>query len=177
MEYKKEITKELLEGTKSGDIDWEEKKSMFSSDTEHYYAYNSEDGKTTFEVKIKLEKDFKFIPNRCHLMVSNDDLVDDNLYIYPREVPDVSEICEIIYKSKIVPFMNTSKQENVLEGILNSIGTKATRRDKKIDEILSNPFDVYEYPEEEKSESKEKKEKTFLEKIFIKKLQHHDILL
>ena len=161
MEYKKEITKELLEATKSGDIDWKERKSMFSSDTEHYYAYNSEDGKTTFEVKIKLDKDFKLIPGNCYLMVSNDDLVDDNLSIYPRVVPDVSEICEIIFKSKIVSFMNTSKQENVLEGILNSIGTKATRRDKKIDEILSNPFDGYEYPEEEKSESKEKKKRPF----------------
>jgi hypothetical protein len=161
MEYKKEIAKELLEATKSGDIDWKERKSMFSSDTEHYYAYDSEDGKTTFEVKIKLEKDFKLIPNRSHLMVSNDDLVDDNLYIYPREVADVIQVCEIIYKKKIVPFMNTSKQENVLEGILNSIGTKATRRDKKIDEILSNPFDEYEYPEEEKSESNEKKKEPF----------------
>lgn len=161
MEYKKEIVKELLEATKSGDIDWKERKSMFSSDTEHYYAYDSEDGKTTFEVKIKLEKDFKLIPNRSYLMISNDYLVDDNLYIYPREVDDVIEICEIIFKSKIVPFMNTSKQENVLEDILNSIGTKATRRDKKIDKILSNPFDEYEYPEEEKSESKEKKKEPF----------------
>ena len=161
MEYKKEITKELLEATKSGDIDWKEKKSMFSSDTEHYYDYNSEDGKTNFEIKIKLDKDFKLINNRTSLTVSNDDLVDGYLYIYSREVPDVSEICEIIYKSKIVPFMNTSKQETVLTDILNSIGTKSTRRDKKIDKILSNPFDEYEYPEEEKSESKEKKKEPF----------------
>jgi hypothetical protein len=154
MEYKKEITKELLEATKSGDIDWKERKSLFSSDTEHYYTYNSEDGKTTFEVNIKLDKDFKFVPNRTSLTISNDDLVDDRLYIYQREVDDVSEICEIIYKNKIVPFINTSKQENVLTGILNSIGTKSTRRDKKIDKILStNSFDENENSEEKKKEN------------------------
>lgn len=133
-----EIIQELLESTKSNYIDWVEYKSLFSSDTEKHFKYITDDEKTTFQLRIKIQPDLSTIENRSYLLVENEDLLNDKEFIYASENSNVYDLCKFIFDNKISTTLNIKTQSSVYDSILNSIGTKASRRDKKIDEILNN---------------------------------------
>lgn len=150
---------ELLEMTKESSIMWVERNSIFTSDTNKFFEYVTEDKKTSFEVDIKLDKDFKISKTSLgnKLRIKNDDIIDDGYTIYASESDAVMEIIEILKQKYITK--NQSDQEAVFESILNTIGDKRTRRNKKLEKILKP------HVESEKQE-KEKEKKSLIKRIF-----------
>ena len=74
-------------------------------------------------------------------------------------------MCKFIFDNKISTTLNIKTQSSVYDSILNSIGTKASRRDKKIDEILNTKTDNQNKNQENNSGGKSKN--PFWKRIFM----------
>jgi hypothetical protein len=141
MDYTKEIIETLIENTKSNIIDWIPCQNLFSSDTKHHFKYHSEDGKTKFQIEIQIEVKSSTIKNGSCLTIRNDNIIDKCIFIHGYGNTQVLKLAELIFNSKIKPTLLIKNQDLVFDDILNSLGTKSSRRDKKIDEILGiKPF-------------------------------------
>lgn len=135
--------KEIIESIKyaliSGDIDFVEKNHLFSSDTERYFTYETKDKSSEFDIKISISDDMKKVNySSSVLTIKNENLIDNSLYVFSDDSDELKEVIDIIFNNKIKPNIKIKKQEDVFSDILNSIGDKSSRRDKKIDEILTS---------------------------------------
>lgn len=139
MEKKKEVVISLNEATISGDIVWNEKNSIFTSDTQKYFTYETEDKSTKFDIKMSINNDLKSLnyPS-CLLTIKNEDLIDDSAYIFCNDYVDLKNLVEFIFNTKVKNNLPKKDQNEVLENIMGSIGTKSSRRDKKIENILND---------------------------------------
>jgi hypothetical protein len=115
---------------------------MFTTDTQKYFTYESEDKLTNFDIKISIDNDLKsLLYGSCMLTIKNKDLIDESMYIYSNKNEELKQLVDFIFNTKIKNNFSTKDQDKVLENILGSIGNKSSRRDKKIDDILNNETD------------------------------------
>ena len=137
-----ELLNSINDATISGDIIWIERISMFTTDTQKYFTYESEDKLTNFDIKISIDNDLKsLLYGSCMLTIKNKDLIDESMYIYSNKNEELKQLVDFIFNTKIKNNFSTKDQNKVLENILGSIGNKSSRRDKKIDDILNNETD------------------------------------
>jgi hypothetical protein len=137
-----ELLNSINDATISGDIIWIERISMFTTDTQKYFTYESEDKLTNFDIKISIDNDLKsLLYGSCMLTIKNKDLIDESMYIYSNKNKELKQLVDFIFNTKIKNNFSTKDQDKVLENILGSIGNKSSRRDKKIDDILNNETD------------------------------------
>jgi hypothetical protein len=137
-----ELLNSINDATISGDIIWIERISMFTTDTQKYFTYESEDKLTNFDIKISIDNDLKsLLYGSCMLTIKNKDLIDESMYIYSNKNEELKQLVDFIFNTKIKNNFSTKDQDKVLENILGSIGNKSSRRDKKIDDILNNETD------------------------------------
>jgi hypothetical protein len=142
MKQIKQILETLKDSLLSGDVDFNEKRNIFESDTEKYFTYETEDKSTEFDIKISISDDLKSINygSSC-LIIKNKELVDDSFYLFSNRSEELRDLIDIIFINKIKPKIKIKDQESVFSDILNSIGNKSSRRDKKINEILNSDTD------------------------------------
>lgn len=142
MKQIKQILETLKDSILSGDVDFNEKRNIFESDTEKYFTYETEDKSTQFDIKISISDDLKSINygSSC-LIIKNKELVDDSFYLFSNSSEELRDLIDIIFINKIKPKIKIKDQESVFSDILNSIGNKSSRRDKKINEILNSDTD------------------------------------
>lgn len=139
MEKVKEIIESIKDALIYGDIEFVEKEHLFSSDTERYFTYKTEDESSEFHIKISISDDMKTVEySSSVLTIKNENLVDKTFYIFSNNSDELREVIDIIFNNKIKPNIKVKNQEDVFSDILNSIGDKSSRRDKKINEILSS---------------------------------------
>ena len=139
MEKTKEVLISLNDATISGDIVWNEKNSIFTSDTQKYFTYETEDKSTKFDIKMSINNDLKSLNySSCLLNIKNEDLIDDSTYIFCDDYVDLKNLVEFIFNTKVKNNLPKKDQKEVLENIIESIGTKSSRRDKKIENILND---------------------------------------
>jgi hypothetical protein len=133
-----DILESLIENTLSGDIQWKEYNTIFSSDTKHYYIYSTEDKETEFHLEISLDKSLSSVNDSCTLTIKNDDIIDNYLFLFSSKYKLVKDLSDIIFKSNIMPNIAIKKQDNVLDKIINSLGTKSSRRNDKLEKLLGD---------------------------------------
>lgn len=134
-----ELLNSINDATISGDIIWIERISMFTTDTQKYFTYESEDKLTNFDIKISIDNDLKsLLYGSCMLTIKNKDLIDESMYIYSNKNKELKQLVDFIFNTKIKNNFSAKDQNEVLENILASIGNKSSRRDKKIDDILND---------------------------------------
>jgi len=139
MEKTKEVLISLNDATISGDIVWNEKNTLFTSDTQKYFTYETEDKSTKFDIKMSINNDLKSLNYaNCILIIKNEDLIDDSTYIFCNDYADLKNLVEFIFNTKVKNNLPKKDQNEVLENIMGSIGTKSSRRDKKIENILND---------------------------------------
>lgn len=133
-----ELLNSINDATISGDIIWIERISMFTTDTQKYFTYESEDKLTNFDIKISIDNDLKsLLYGSCMLTIKNKNLIDESMYIYSNKNKELKQLVDFIFNTKIKNNFSAKDQNEVLENILASIGNKSSRRDKKIDDILN----------------------------------------
>ena len=134
-----ELLNSINDATISGDIIWIERISMFTTDTQKYFTYESEDKLTNFDIKISIDNDLKsLLYGSCMLTIKNKNLIDESMYIYSNKNKELKQLVDFIFNTKIKNNFSAKDQNEVLENILASIGNKSSRRDKKIDDILND---------------------------------------
>ena len=134
-----ELLNSINDATISGDIIWIERISMFTTDTQKYFTYESEDKLTNFDIKISIDNDLKsLLYGSCMLTIKNKDLIDESMYIYSNKNKELKQLVDFIFNTIIKNNFSAKDQNEVLENILASIGNKSSRRDKKIDDILND---------------------------------------
>ena len=134
-----ELLNSINYATISGDIIWIERISMFTTYTQKYFTYESEDKLTNFDIKISIDNDLKsLLYGSCMLTIKNKDLIDESMYIYSNKNKELKQLVDFIFNTKIKNNFSAKDQNEVLENILASIGNKSSRRDKKIDDILND---------------------------------------
>lgn len=138
-EIVQKIVESLYEGTKAGAVTWKLRDTIFNSELRHHLHSMSVDGNTEFKIEITLESDFKFKPG-THLYIHNEKIAGGYKYTSTYKNETLSKLEEIIYEKYVQPTVKIklNKEEDVLEDILNSIGSKEYVRDKKLEQILGS---------------------------------------
>jgi len=133
-----QIVESVYKATINGSLKWELSSSCFNSDTRHKHESISTDGITKFYCEVRLSNDMKLDPLQyCPMHVSNPNMIDDGVYLYPREYPLVIDLQKWLYENLVLPKINIANQDKVMDDILK--GTDISEfRDKKLDSILSD---------------------------------------
>ena len=129
-----ELLERILSATESEDI-WKEQPSIFTSDTRKYFDMKISDNnhlKIKAEVKIESKNVICILTSKITL--EHPDLIDDRLYIYAVDNKLVKKIITLILQ-KHIDFA-PADQNSVMDSIIDSIGTKKTRRKEKLSKIL-----------------------------------------
>ncbi len=133
-----EIIVSLISETNSGNLIWKLRYSIFNSETEHNMHCFSEDKQTEFRISIRLDNDTLNLSPGSLLFIHNEKITDGKLHLSNRENINITELEKIIFDKFVQTIIKPRhKKEDVFEDILNSIGSKQSNRDKKIDQILN----------------------------------------
>lgn len=137
---KKEKLSQIVDGvykaTISGSLKWSLSNSCFNSDTRHKHESDSSDGVTKFVCEVSLSDDMKLEANNS-LYVSNPNMIDGGIYLSTREYQVVALIQTWLYTNLVLPQINISNQDVVMDDILKGIDV-SEYRDRKLNEILSD---------------------------------------
>jgi len=155
----KEIIKNLIESTLSGDIKWEFSKNIFNSDICKYYETLSPDNKTRFVVQVRLNKDFSLDKGMSHLSIYNKDLINGCNIFLTHDFVEIENLGESIYEIYVKKSLPKKNEDVTYSEILNSSFSKQSLRDKKLSSILSET-------EEPPKSAKTDKKKSFFSKLF-----------
>lgn len=157
MSRKEQIQKiidRLVDGTLNGSVVWKQSPSIFNSETSHKYQTSTEDGKTLFDIEIKLDSKFKPHNNYLYLYMHNSELIDGRMQIASTNYTGLDKLQQLIYNKWIVTTLPQKNEDFVLNNILNNIGDKQTRRDQILDELL-HPHNIAAENTTDKTEKKE----------------------
>lgn len=129
-----ELLERILSATESEDI-WEESPSIFTSDTRKYFDMKiSENKHIKIEAEVKIESKNVICIHTSKIKLEHPDLIDDRLFIYAVDNKLVKKIMALILQ-KHIDFAPVD-QNSVMDNIIDSIGTKKTRRKEKLSKIL-----------------------------------------
>ena len=102
-----ELLNSINDATISGDIIWIERISMFTTDTQKYFTYESEDKLTNFDIKISIDNDLKsLLYGSCMLTIKNKNLIDESMYIYSNKNKELKQLVDFILKSGLKVIQN-----------------------------------------------------------------------
>lgn len=125
----------LIDSTLNNVLKWTKSNFIFNSDTRMKYEAFSDDGKTKFEVTLKLNDDFTLSSTSELFTIANDNIIDKRKYISVRDVPNLKKLEKLIYDINVKPNIIIKNQSLVYDNILKSI-SKEHVRDMKLDKIL-----------------------------------------
>jgi hypothetical protein len=161
----KEIIKNLIESTLSGDIKWEISKSIFNSDVCKYYETSPND-KTKFVVQVRLNKDLSLDKGMSHLSIYNKDLINGYNLFMTHDFVEIEDLGESIYEIYVKKSLPKKNEDVTYSEILNSTFSKQSLRDKKLSSILSETEPPKSNKTEKVNDVSPDKKKSFFSKLF-----------
>jgi len=155
-----QIVESVYKATINGSLKWKLSNSCFNSDTRHKHESMSTDGITKFYCEVTLTKDMVLDPVNA-LNVSNPNMIDDGAYLTTRDYPLVIELQKFLYEKLVLPKINITNQDKVMDDILKGIDI-SEYRDKKLDSLLGDEL------AKASNDVEEPKNKSLIRKIFGK---------
>jgi len=152
---KDKLLSAIIDNTKNSTIVWYRTKSMFNSESAHYYECKLHDG-SLVKLEVHLNKDNLRFDYCNHIIIENKKLVDGRLFIHIYDNKKVAEIGQIVYQMYVNPNIapRIQSQDQVLSDIITAIPTKEQSRDNKILEIIGDVENKFPWAMSEESQKK-----------------------
>lgn len=163
-----QIVDRILDGTKRGNVQWIEEKTIFTSDTSRKFTHKSKDYLTTFSIEIRLDSAFNLTGSLGghYMYIYNQNLPSGSLQVASSNYPGVELISREIYKKLVVPSLPNKNQSKTLDDILDGFEEIPEKRDRMIDEILEAASDKTPGPKNDTNENTTKERTGIFKKLF-----------
>lgn len=163
-----QILDRILDGTKRGNVQWIEEKTILTSDTNRKFTHKSKDNLTSFNIEIRLDSNFKLYGplGGYYLYIYNQNFPSRFIQVASSNYPKVELVYQEIYQTLVVPTLPNKSQSKTLDDILDSFEEIPEKRDRMIDEILEAASEKTSEPKNDTNDKTPTEER----KGFFKKL-------